>query len=305
METISPFYDDDYSTDYTFESLFSTDAPIEEVLPSPLGSPYPLLPNDPSFFNANTSLVSSDLPMPMLPGHDILPNDMDSVEETLSVDDYVNISQQQQQQQQSTSRTPSPQQHQQPQVSFNNNAAATTTSLLPPPPIMIKSEPVIPPYSFPSTPSVATPTAELKSEPSSSSGKRGRKRARIDTKVAQPVLPPDAELKVALSRQELVNISSEEFEAHIKKITQIRTLTAAEKAEVKRQRRLIKNRESAQASRFRKKQHITELESKVDTLVSSNATLKERYASLSTENRLLKSEVEFLTTLVNRIKVAS
>jgi len=109
--------------------------------------------------------------------------------------------------------------------------------------------------------------------------------------------------QIAFSREELLTLTSEEFEAHVAKITSSRPLTPSEKSAVKRQRRLIKNRESAQASRQRKKDYVGDLEKRVDDLVNGNALLKEQYSSLTTENRYLKNEVEFLTQLVRRVKV--
>eukprot|EP00026_Physarum_polycephalum_P006008 Phypoly_transcript_06048.p1 GENE.Phypoly_transcript_06048~~Phypoly_transcript_06048.p1 ORF type:complete len:529 (+),score=131.75 Phypoly_transcript_06048:178-1764(+) len=50
---------------------------------------------------------------------------------------------------------------------------------------------------------------------------------------------------------------------------------------VKRQRRLLKNRESAQLSRIRKKMYIDELERKVNALVSENSGLREEVGHLN------------------------
>lgn len=105
------------------------------------------------------------------------------------------------------------------------------------------------------------------------------------------------------TRDELLVMTSEDFEGRISRLSALRPLTASEKNTIKRQRRLIKNRESAQASRQRKKDYVDDLESKVESLVSSNARLKEDFASLTSENAQLNNEVEFLNQLVRRIKV--
>jgi len=83
-------------------------------------------------------------------------------------------------------------------------------------------------------------------------------------------------------------------------VTDTRELTQNEKNELKRQRRLIKNRESAQASRQRKKSRVDELERKVNDLANENSVLKENISALSTENAQLKSEVGFLQAVVNK-----
>jgi len=110
-------------------------------------------------------------------------------------------------------------------------------------------------------------------------------------------------LHVNFTREELLNLTSEEFEEHIQRIANVRPLSGSEKVAIKRQRRLIKNRESAQASRQRKKDYVGELEKKVGDLESGNSKLKEQYSSLTAENRELKNEVEFLVQLVRRVKV--
>jgi len=66
-----------------------------------------------------------------------------------------------------------------------------------------------------------------------------------------------------------------------------------EERQVKRQRRLIKNRESAQKSRLRKKMNIEELEAKVN---AANAISEQ----LMTENKALKDEINLLTRFINK-----
>jgi hypothetical protein len=62
---------------------------------------------------------------------------------------------------------------------------------------------------------------------------------------------------------------------------------------VKRQRRLIKNRESAQKSRLRKKMYIEDLETKVKSLATHNDMLLQ-------ENNALKEEISYLTKFINK-----
>ncbi|KAL0890633.1 hypothetical protein Bca101_014616 [Brassica carinata] len=74
---------------------------------------------------------------------------------------------------------------------------------------------------------------------------------------------------------------------------------------LKRIRRMYSNRESARRSRRRKQEHLTDLESQVDSLKGENTTLYKQlidatqlFRSAGTNNRILKSDVETL-----RIKV--
>jgi len=61
--------------------------------------------------------------------------------------------------------------------------------------------------------------------------------------------------------------------------------------DVKRQRRLIKNRESAQASRERKKVYVQGLEKRVDDLAQTNNVLSTKVLTLEEENNLLREKL--------------
>jgi hypothetical protein len=102
------------------------------------------------------------------------------------------------------------------------------------------------------------------------------------------------------SREDLSGLTSQEFEEYVRQLMAQRELTPAEIKELKRQRRLIKNRESAQASRQRKKNYVGTLEAQVASLANENANLKERITSLATENARLKEEVSFLNDLIKK-----
>jgi len=66
-----------------------------------------------------------------------------------------------------------------------------------------------------------------------------------------------------------------------------------EERQIKRQRRLIKNRESAQKSRLRKKMYIEDLEAKVKAVVTQSEMLLQ-------ENNALKEEIKLLTKYINK-----
>jgi len=106
---------------------------------------------------------------------------------------------------------------------------------------------------------------------------------------------------ITLTREELLSFTSDQFEQFVSQVTEVRELTQSEKNELKRQRRLIKNRESAQASRQRKKSHIDDLERRVKDLASENIVLKDKISSLDNENINLKNEIAHLQAIVNKI----
>jgi hypothetical protein len=69
------------------------------------------------------------------------------------------------------------------------------------------------------------------------------------------------------------------------------TLTPEEQKLWKKQKRLIKNRESAQLSRQRKKNHMETLEMQVQRLEQERVTLSSRMDQLAEENNLLKKQL--------------
>jgi regulator of replication initiation timing len=126
--------------------------------------------------------------------------------------------------------------------------------------------------------------------------KRGRKRRRkdddLDELKDEPVPMNESNIsRVQLSRDDLLKVSSKQFEDFITQITANLTLTAAEQKEIKRQRRLVRNRESAQASRLRKKENMDVLQQKISQLQNENSQLNKKVAQLEVENNKLRGEV--------------
>jgi len=78
-------------------------------------------------------------------------------------------------------------------------------------------------------------------------------------------------------------------------------LTEDEERQLKRQRRLIKNRESAQLSRQRKRLYIEELEKKVTALSAENTELIKQVTLVTSENGSLKEENFQLQTFIKQL----
>jgi len=104
----------------------------------------------------------------------------------------------------------------------------------------------------------------------------------------------------ALSRDDLLKLSSKSLETYAQNLAATRPLTEEEERQLKRQRRLIKNRESAQLSRQRKRMFIEELESQVSGLQADNRDLVKQVASLTSENQALKDELMNLQALIKQ-----
>lgn len=123
--------------------------------------------------------------------------------------------------------------------------------------------------------------------PSSSSGSpssgshNSKKRARVE---------PDLR-SVTLTREQLLTMTSEELDLFTERLKADHTLTPHEMRELKRQRRLIKNREYAQASRVKKKVVLSDLGSKFSDLENERNTLAMRVQALEIENTELRRQL--------------
>lgn len=93
---------------------------------------------------------------------------------------------------------------------------------------------------------------------------------------------------VALPREKLLVLSSNELDQVAEKFKSERPLTPQEAEELRRQRRLIKNRESAAQSRQRKKDLMEQLQQKLDEVQQENTSLKQLVQDLQKENACLK-----------------
>eukprot|EP01117_Protostelium_nocturnum_P007128 TRINITY_DN2551_c0_g1_i2.p1 TRINITY_DN2551_c0_g1~~TRINITY_DN2551_c0_g1_i2.p1 ORF type:complete len:322 (-),score=100.18 TRINITY_DN2551_c0_g1_i2:714-1679(-) len=96
------------------------------------------------------------------------------------------------------------------------------------------------------------------------------------------------------SRDDLLKISSKGLDNYALS----RSLTAEEEKQLKKQRRLIKNRESAQLSRLRKKVYIDEMESKYNNLMTEHEDVVKQLSQMATEKGKLEQEVVYLRNLL-------
>ncbi|KAL6069736.1 Activating transcription factor 6 [Balamuthia mandrillaris] len=132
-------------------------------------------------------------------------------------------------------------------------------------------------------------------EGSESNNTRKRKRTR------KTASAPPLQTAVSLPRKELLKLSSAELEEYAANLRKIRPLTPLEEKDIRRQRRLIKNRESASLSRKRKRMHLEEMEDKVNLLTEEKETLKEQVDQLSNQNQELQQQVHRLQGLLQNV----
>eukprot|EP01111_Echinosteliopsis_oligospora_P009674 TRINITY_DN2871_c0_g2_i1.p1 TRINITY_DN2871_c0_g2~~TRINITY_DN2871_c0_g2_i1.p1 ORF type:complete len:580 (-),score=150.59 TRINITY_DN2871_c0_g2_i1:105-1844(-) len=117
-----------------------------------------------------------------------------------------------------------------------------------------------------------------------------KKRPRSD-----PSLLPTGE-EVVLPRDTLLNITSQSMDNYVASLQNQRNLSQDEQKELKRQKRLIKNRESAQLSRERKRAYIDTLEAKIVELTNENLSLKQAIAQYQLQESAHKSESQNYNT---------
>jgi len=110
---------------------------------------------------------------------------------------------------------------------------------------------------------------------------------------------------VKVSRNDLLKMSSAEFDGRVKALKQQRPLTAIEEAEVKRQKKLIKNREYAQKTRDKKRKIMTSMKGHVTDVEHENVMLKVQVQNLTTKVHVLEQENLHLKLLLGRVSPAA
>lgn len=108
-----------------------------------------------------------------------------------------------------------------------------------------------------------------------------KKRARVEPDISS----------VTLTREQLLTMTSEELDEFTNRLKADHTLSAHELRELKRQRRLIRNREYAQASRMKKKHVLTDLGTKFTELEDERAALIARIVAVEKENDSLRLQL--------------
>lgn len=150
----------------------------------------------------------------------------------------------------------------------------------------------LPPIAILTSPASAASEEDIIDAGESTTGAKPPKkdtRKRKRTKKNGDEAPPQT--AVTLPRDELLKLSSQELEDYAENLRKVRKLTAEEEKDLRRQRRLIKNRESAQLSRVRRREHIEVIEAQLNEVQAENARLKLQVETLTAENLQLKQHI--------------
>eukprot|EP00727_Mastigamoeba_balamuthi_P009879 m51a1_g5513 putative basic-leucine zipper transcription factor (599) ;mRNA; r:391788-394181 len=123
--------------------------------------------------------------------------------------------------------------------------------------------------------------------------RRGKRKREDDEDTADP-----AALRVRLPRDTLLRMSSCEVQNYMHQLSESRTLTAPEERELKRLKRLVKNRESAQLSRQRKRDYVDKLEAAIRELSAENHNTKYELSRSRAETEALRENVRRLTRVI-------
>jgi len=140
---------------------------------------------------------------------------------------------------------------------------------------------------------------------SKTKGKTRQTKTKSKTKAKQTKNTVTKKTLVTLPREELLVTSRAQFDEFVISKTGGRDLSPEERKEVARQRQLIKNRNTAAASRQRKKEYQKKLETQHDELVKSQQELQERVASMEAENAQMKKEMSYFESFIQANPVVS
>ena len=109
---------------------------------------------------------------------------------------------------------------------------------------------------------------------------------------------PEMQTAVTLSREKLLTTSTEDFNKWVEGLKSHRTLTQEEILDIRRQKRLIRNRESAQASRDRKKNEFSLLEKQIKQLKEEKESALKELSEMRNKMNVLETENLYMKTTI-------
>eukprot|EP01112_Ceratiomyxa_fruticulosa_P007576 TRINITY_DN1970_c1_g1_i2.p1 TRINITY_DN1970_c1_g1~~TRINITY_DN1970_c1_g1_i2.p1 ORF type:complete len:351 (+),score=89.63 TRINITY_DN1970_c1_g1_i2:177-1229(+) len=124
----------------------------------------------------------------------------------------------------------------------------------------------------------------------------------LTTNSSEPIVRKTA---VTLTKDEILRFTTQDLDDLVRRLQIERgggslstVLTPTERSEIKRQKRLIKNRESAQLSRQRKRDRVDELEAIIKDLDTVHTKLDSEVKQLEGDHIILKAELNQLMSVI-------
>ena len=151
------------------------------------------------------------------------------------------------------------------------------------------------------TPPQITPQITPQPKNTENVKKPSKKRQRTEEIIEDDTIPVKGNVKsVTLSKEKLLSMSSSQLNDHISKLSLGREFSRDEQLEIARMKRLVRNRESAHASRERKRVKMEVLEAQVRKLEQEKAAIQNFANQLSLENSALKEQLSRLHSIQNQ-----
>eukprot|EP00727_Mastigamoeba_balamuthi_P001284 m51a1_g11152 putative basic-leucine zipper transcription factor (587) ;mRNA; r:249949-251979 len=104
-------------------------------------------------------------------------------------------------------------------------------------------------------------------------------------------------LAIRLPRETLLSLTSAQMSKYVRFIRETHKLTPGQQKELKQQKRLVKNRESARLSRQRKQDHISTLEGQISELRNEMEALRGQNQALLAENQRVMQAMQAMQAM--------
>jgi len=140
---------------------------------------------------------------------------------------------------------------------------------------------------------------DIKVDKSAKKGKRGRKPSLVSGTIKNIKVDPNF---VELPLEALYKFDSEKMENYLKQLLLNRKLSSEEEGELKKIRRLIKNREYAQSSRNKKRKNFDQAQTQLTEVSKENDDLRKRNEELESKMMSIQKICEKDSSLFSKME---